>query len=172
MIDSIQETTGKSIVISGWESESVTVPSREVSQQDLIVSGSECAGPEENSELEWAKRHMKEEEEKKRKEPPKEEPPKEDKDPKVIRIKSYRVNLNKEPDWFSDPIRVLMRNQEVELIEEQGFWQKVRDVNSGDEGWIHRTTTTEKKLDWSKAENLSGKAGPVTADEVMEGGRG
>jgi hypothetical protein len=65
MIDSIQETTGKSIVISGWESEGVTVPSREVSQQDLIVSGSECAGPEENSELEWAKRHMKEEEEKK-----------------------------------------------------------------------------------------------------------
>jgi hypothetical protein len=117
-------------------------------------------------------KHKAEEEEKKRKEPPKEEPPKEDKDPKVIRIKSYRVNLNKEPDWFSDPIRVLMRNQEVELIEEQGFWQKVRDVNSGDEGWIHRTTTTEKKLDWSKAENLSGKAGPVTADEVMEGGRG
>jgi hypothetical protein len=65
MIDSIQETTGISIGISGRETEGVTGPSREVSQQDLIVSGAERTGQEENSELEWAKRHMKEEEEKK-----------------------------------------------------------------------------------------------------------
>jgi len=61
MIDSTQETTGKSLGISGRESEGVAGPSREVSQRDQIVSGAECAGQEENSELEWAKQHVKEE---------------------------------------------------------------------------------------------------------------
>jgi len=61
MIDSIQETTGKSIGISGRESESVTGPSREVSQQDQGSSGAENAVQEENTELAWAKLHVKEE---------------------------------------------------------------------------------------------------------------
>jgi len=61
MIDSTQETTGKSPGIFGREREGVAGPSREVSQRDQIVSGAECAGQEENSELEWAKRHVKEE---------------------------------------------------------------------------------------------------------------
>lgn len=62
MIDSTQETEGKSPGISERESEGVAGPSREVSQRDQIVSGAENAGQEENSELEWAKRHVKEEE--------------------------------------------------------------------------------------------------------------
>ena len=74
MIDSTQETTGKSLGISGREREGVAGPSREVSQRDLIVSGAECAGQEENSELEWAKRHMKEEEEDEKKTEETEEP--------------------------------------------------------------------------------------------------
>jgi hypothetical protein len=61
MIDSTQETEGKSPGISERESEGVAGPSREVSQRDQIVSGAENAGQEENSELEWAKRHVKEE---------------------------------------------------------------------------------------------------------------
>ena len=61
MIDSTQETEGKSQGISERESEGVAGPSREVSQRDQIVSGAENAGQEENSELEWAKRHVKEE---------------------------------------------------------------------------------------------------------------
>jgi hypothetical protein len=61
MIDSTQETEGKSPGISELESEGVAGPSREVSQRDQIVSGAENAGQEENSELEWAKRHVKEE---------------------------------------------------------------------------------------------------------------
>ena len=44
-------------------SEDVAGPSREISQCDHIVSVAECAGEDENSELEWAKRHVKEEEE-------------------------------------------------------------------------------------------------------------
>jgi hypothetical protein len=74
MIDSIQETTGKSPGISEPGSEGVAGPSREVSQRDLIVSGAECTGQEENSELEWAKRHMKEEEEDEEKTEETEEP--------------------------------------------------------------------------------------------------
>lgn len=70
MIDSTLETTGKSFGISGRESEGVAGPSREVSQRDQIVSGAECAGQDENSELEWAKRHMKKEEEEKENEEP------------------------------------------------------------------------------------------------------
>jgi hypothetical protein len=61
MIDSNQETTGKSLGISGRENEGVGGPSREVSQRDQIVSGSECAGQAKNSELEWAKQHVMEE---------------------------------------------------------------------------------------------------------------
>ena len=74
MIDSTQETTGKSPGIFGREREGVAGPSREVSQRDLIVSGAECAGQAENSELEWAKRHMKEEEEDEKKTEETEEP--------------------------------------------------------------------------------------------------
>lgn len=65
MVDNTQETTGKSLGISGRESEGVAGPSCEVSQRDQIVSGAECTGQEENRELEWAKRHVKEEEEEK-----------------------------------------------------------------------------------------------------------
>ena len=61
MIDSTQETEGKSPGISERESEGVAGPSREVSQRDQIVSGAENAGQEENSELEWAKQHVMEE---------------------------------------------------------------------------------------------------------------
>ena len=61
MIDNTQETTGKSPGISGRESEGVAGPSREVSQRDQGASGEEITGQEENSELEWAKRHVKEE---------------------------------------------------------------------------------------------------------------
>lgn len=61
MIDSTQETTGKSLGISEPGSEGVAGPSREISQRDQIVSVAECAGEDENSELEWAKRHVKEE---------------------------------------------------------------------------------------------------------------
>jgi hypothetical protein len=61
MIDSTQKTTGKSLGISGREREGVAGPSREVSQRDLIVSGAECAGQAKNSEMEWAKRYVKEE---------------------------------------------------------------------------------------------------------------
>jgi hypothetical protein len=61
MIDSTQETTGKSLGISEPGSEGVAGPSPEVSQRDLIVSGAVCAGQAENSELEWAKQHVKEE---------------------------------------------------------------------------------------------------------------
>jgi hypothetical protein len=74
MIDSTQETTGKSSGISGWERKGVAGPSREVSQRDLIVSGVECAGQAENNELEWAKRHMKEEKEDEEKTEETEEP--------------------------------------------------------------------------------------------------
>ena len=74
MIDSTQETTGKSPGIFGREREGVAGPSREVSQRDQIVSGAECAGQAENSELEWAKRHMKEEEEDEEKTEETEEP--------------------------------------------------------------------------------------------------
>jgi len=61
MTDNTQETTGKSLGISGRESEGVAGPSREVSQRDQIDTRAECAGQEENRELEWAKRHVKEE---------------------------------------------------------------------------------------------------------------
>jgi hypothetical protein len=61
MIDSTQETTGKSLGISGRVSEGVAGPSREVSQRDQIVSGAKSSGQEENSELEWAKQHVMEE---------------------------------------------------------------------------------------------------------------
>jgi hypothetical protein len=60
MTDSIQETTGKSPGISEPASDGVTGPSREVSQPDQTVSGTENTGQEENSELEWAKLHAKE----------------------------------------------------------------------------------------------------------------
>jgi hypothetical protein len=61
MIDSKQETTGKSLGISEREREGVARPSREVSQRDQIVSGAKSTGQEENSELEWAKQHVEEE---------------------------------------------------------------------------------------------------------------
>ena len=61
MIDSTQETTGKSLGISEPGSEGLAGPSREISQRDQIVSVAECAGEDENRELEWAKRHVKEE---------------------------------------------------------------------------------------------------------------
>jgi dihydrofolate reductase len=52
----------------------VTGPSREVSQRDHIVCVAECAGEDEDNELEWAKRHMKEEEEDEEKTEETEEP--------------------------------------------------------------------------------------------------
>jgi hypothetical protein len=60
MIDSTQETTGKSLGISGREREGVAGPSREVSQRDKIVSGAESARQAKNRELEWAKQHLEE----------------------------------------------------------------------------------------------------------------
>jgi hypothetical protein len=61
MTDSIQETTGKFPGISEPGSDGLAVPSREVSQPDQTVSGTENTGLEENNELEWAKLHVKEE---------------------------------------------------------------------------------------------------------------
>ena len=89
MIDSTQETPGKSIGISGRESEGVAGPSREVSQRDQIVFGAECAGQDENSELEWAKRHVKEEdEEKAEKEKKEDEEEKEEPAPRLVERKT------------------------------------------------------------------------------------
>ena len=64
MIDNTEETSGKSLGISEPGIEGVAGLSLVVSQRDQIVSGAECAGQVENSELEWAKRHVNEEEEK------------------------------------------------------------------------------------------------------------
>jgi hypothetical protein len=61
MIDSIQKITIKSDGISEPGRESVTGPSCEVSQHDPGSSMAEYAGQEVNSELEWAKVHVKEE---------------------------------------------------------------------------------------------------------------
>jgi hypothetical protein len=61
MIDSTQETEGKSPGISERESEGVAGPSREVSQHDQGSPGAKSTGQEENSELEWAKQHVMEE---------------------------------------------------------------------------------------------------------------
>jgi hypothetical protein len=61
MIDSTQETEGKSPGISERESEGLAGPSREVSQHDQGSPGAKSTGQEENSELEWAKQHVMEE---------------------------------------------------------------------------------------------------------------
>jgi hypothetical protein len=61
MIDSIQETPIKSDGISEPGREGVTGPSREVSQRVKGSSGVENTGQEENTELAWAKLHVKEE---------------------------------------------------------------------------------------------------------------
>jgi hypothetical protein len=61
MTDSTQETPGKSPGISEPGNEGVAGPSREVSQRDQSISGTDGIGQNENSELEWAKQHVKEE---------------------------------------------------------------------------------------------------------------
>jgi hypothetical protein len=56
------------------------------------------------------------------------------------------------------------------VIEEQGHWQRVWDVKSGDIGWINRNATIEQKIDLSP--ELGGRGQSVTADEVEIAGRG
>jgi len=89
MIDNTEETSGKSLGISEPGTEGVAGPSREVSQRDQIVSGTECAGQDKNSELGWAKRHVKEvDEEKAEKEKEGKENEKEEPAPRLVERKT------------------------------------------------------------------------------------
>ena len=65
--DENQKTGPAGSIESG--SEGVTGPSREVSQRDPESSGAEITGQEENSELEWGKQHVKEEQSPAKREP-------------------------------------------------------------------------------------------------------
>jgi hypothetical protein len=136
MTDNTEKKTGKSYGISGREREGVAGPSREVSQRDLIVSGAKSTGQKENCELEWAKRHMKEDEEDEKKTEETEEPsPRcvERKtelhyaDPVPVRKRKGAVRHRTEQSTkISDP-EVLHRNLEVEVRELSGFlreWQE------------------------------------------------
>ena len=106
MIDSTQETTGKSPGISGREREGVAGPSREVSQHDQGSPGAKSTGQEENSELEWAKRHMKEENEDEEKTEETEEP--------APRLVERKTELH-----YADPAPVRKRKDTVRHRTEQ-----------------------------------------------------
>ena len=100
-------------------------------------------------------------------------PPKEVYKPDIIWIKPLHAWLHQGPDYLSEINGELPRNQEVKLLEKRGNWLGVRDPKSGKEGWINQTDTTERKIDWSKMDQLRGCPNcPVRADEAMEGGRG
>jgi hypothetical protein len=136
MIDSSQDTTGKSLGISGRESEGVAGPSREVSQRDQIVSGAECAGQEENSELEWAKRHVKEEEEEK------EEPA-----PQLVERKTEL--------HCADPAPVRKRKSAVRHRTEQSF------VIKDPEGPCRKSETAGRELAGSLLERQEWMGGKI-----------
>jgi len=99
-----------------------------------------------------------------------EEAKKKKEDPNVLPIKALSTLMHTEPDFLSDGVRVLHRGAEVGVIEEQGHWQRVWDVKSGDIGWINRNATIEQKIDLSP--ELGGRGQSVTADEVEIAGRG
>jgi len=99
-----------------------------------------------------------------------EEAKKKKEDPNVLPIKALSALMHTEPDFLSDGVRVLHRGAEVGVIEEQGHWQRVWDVKSGDIGWINRNATIEQKIDLSP--ELGGRGQSVTADEVEIAGRG
>jgi len=120
MTDSIQETPGKSPGISGRESEGVAGPSRKVSQRDQKVSGAECAGQDENSELEWAKRHVKEEEEGKEEPAPQLVERKTElhcADPVLVRKRKGAVRHRTEQGTKTPDPEVLYRNLETAVRE-------------------------------------------------------
>ena len=130
MTENTQETTGKSLGISGRESEGVAGPSREVSQRDQIVSGAECAGQEENRELEWAKRHVKEEEEEKEEPAPQLVERKTElhcADPAPVRKRKSAVRHRTEQGSKTPNPELVYRNPEAAIRELSSFlrqWQE------------------------------------------------
>ena len=59
--------------------------------------------------------------------PTKKEPPKKEGDSRIVRVKALSAVMHAEPDYLSDGVKVVGRNQEVRVIEQKGYWQKVED---------------------------------------------
>jgi hypothetical protein len=175
MIDSTQERTGKSPGISGREREGVAGPSIEVSQRDDIVSVAECAREDEDNELEWAKRHMKEEEEAEEKTEETEEPaPRlvERKtelhyaDPDPVRKRKDTVLHQKEQSTKIPDPEVLYRNLEAAVRELSG---SLREWQEGMGGQVlSRLNKLEYRVDdiEYKRDHQSPAGKPVQQGEV------
>lgn len=77
----------------------------------------------------------------------------------VVKVKT--TNLKKEPVFYSSTIVVLNAGDQVEKIDEQQGWYKVR-TDKGLAGWLHSSAVQEKKfsllaLDKSVASEASAK---------------
>ena len=150
MIDSSPEISEKTIGISGQESEGEAGRSREVSQCDQIVTGAVCTGQNEISELEWAKRHVKEETEEEEKEEKKEEDEEEKQEEEVGKDKPAPQLVERKTELHCiDPVPIRKRKRAARDGAGQG-------TKTPDPGVLYRNLETAVRelsgplLDWQE----------------------
>ncbi len=89
---------------------------------------------------------------------------------KVMSVQVREGQLRSTPSYLSRVVTTLKYTDRVTVLEERGDWLRVKPEGSSDEGWIHSSALTKKKLTANSGDVAA--ATTVSSEEQALAGKG